>query len=178
MYAQLRGLFCFILILKMENKRLTELEKCTIAKERGIAYNSITGELFNTLGDLISRKDKDGYIYVLFTIKKHAYKIMGHRYAWFLHYGELPKNVIDHIDGNSSNNKIENLRDVTHQQNTFNRKKAKGYSQNKHTKNFEVRIRYNNVKYYLGCFKSEEDARNAYLEAKNIYHIIPTSQTN
>lgn len=43
--------------------------------------------------------------------------------AWLLTYGTLPAGVIDHIDGNPSNDKIENLRDVSHRLNMQNTKK-------------------------------------------------------
>ena len=43
-----------------------------------------------------------------------------HRIAWLLHYGEWPDGEIDHVDGNPANNRITNLRDVSHKMNTHN----------------------------------------------------------
>lgn len=44
-----------------------------------------------------------------------------HRMIYLWHHGYLPK-TLDHIDGNRENNKIENLRQATQQQNCLNRK--------------------------------------------------------
>lgn len=46
-----------------------------------------------------------------------------HRVVWVLHNGSIPDQmVIDHIDGNRSNNSIKNLRCVTHSSNAKNKK--------------------------------------------------------
>jgi len=46
-----------------------------------------------------------------------------HRVAWFLHHGAWPMGEIDHINGNAQDNRIANLRDVTHKENTRNMKR-------------------------------------------------------
>lgn len=43
-----------------------------------------------------------------------------HRLAWLYTYGSFPKNHIDHIDGDGTNNKIKNLRSVTRTENQKN----------------------------------------------------------
>jgi hypothetical protein len=60
----------------------------------------------------------------------------------------------------------------TCQQNNFNTC-AKGYTWNKPAKKWMAQINLNKKHMYLGCFDTEEEARNAYLEAKKIYHIMP-----
>lgn len=46
-----------------------------------------------------------------------------HRIVWVLHFGEITEGYfVDHIDGNSENNLIENLRVIPHKINTRNRK--------------------------------------------------------
>jgi hypothetical protein len=79
--------------------------------------------------------------------------------------------IIDHIDRNPLNNILTNLRIVSHQQNTFN-KISKGYSWSKRDNNWKAQIRVNYKKMYLGSYDTEEEARQAYLEAKAKYHII------
>jgi hypothetical protein len=60
----------------------------------------------------------NGYKYVLIRPKNYLL----HRIIFLLHHGFCPK-VIDHIDGNGLNNKIENLREATLSQNQANYKK-------------------------------------------------------
>lgn len=49
-------------------------------------------------------------------------KFKAHRVAWALHYGEWPAGLIDHINHDRSDNRIENLRDVDDQGNARNQK--------------------------------------------------------
>jgi len=79
---------------------------------------------------------------------------------------------VDHINGDKLNNHISNLRMVTHQQNHFNRTKAKGYYWHKHSKKWMAKITVNYKDKYLGSFDTEQEAREAYLSAKKILHII------
>jgi len=43
-----------------------------------------------------------------------------HRVAWAIYYGEWPKQIIDHINGEKSDNRITNLRDVSNSVNMRN----------------------------------------------------------
>jgi len=80
--------------------------------------------------------------------------------------------VIDHIDGDKLNNSVENLRITNGNGNQQNRKNVKGYYFNKKLNKYHARIRVNGKRIHLGLFDTKEDAHNAYLDAKNIYHII------
>ena len=150
---------------------MTELERCEFAKKKGFTYDPITGELKGVRRKTIISQ-KVGYINCGIYYKGKNYSLLGHRLAWYLHYGELPKNHIDHIDGDRTNNKIDNLRDVTKHQNSFNLTKAKGYYWNKQRKKFQSYIKLNDKHIHIGLFSTESDARNAYLEAKKKYHVI------
>lgn len=57
------------------------------------------------------------------TISICGVKYQVHRIIWVLHHGEIPEQMaIDHIDGNRSNNSIENLRCTTYSINAKNKK--------------------------------------------------------
>lgn len=79
---------------------------------------------------------------------------------------------VDHIDGCRNNNQISNLRMVTCQKNQWNHTKAKGYCWHKNKGKWYARIALNSKNKNLGFFDTEQEARDAYLEAKKIYHII------
>jgi len=117
-----------------------------------------------------------GYKRFQFGVKKKQYCFKIHRLIYWLHNPDWDimdssrDNAIDHIDGNTLNNNIENLRVVSHQENNWNRTKAKGYSRFKNK--WIAGIRLNGKSIHLGLFDNEDDARNAYLEAKKIYHVI------
>jgi hypothetical protein len=80
-----------------------------------------------------------------------------------------PKIQIDHINRDKLDNSIENLRVVTHQENQFNRDfKGYGFYRGK----WRARIGIDGKRISLGYYDTEEEAREAYLEAKKKYHII------
>jgi len=82
------------------------------------------------------------------------------------------KRQVDHRNGIRHDNRLENLRLVTHQQNNFNRTKALGYCWNKQMNKWMAKIALDGRRIHLGYFVIEEDARNAYLNAKLKYHEI------
>jgi hypothetical protein len=104
-----------------------------------------------------------------------------HRIIYWLHNPDWdlhnPKLLIDHIDGNTQNNDISNLRSVTKQENSFNTN-AKGYTWDKRDKKYRARIKVNEKHISLGYFDKKEDARQAYLTAKAIYHLIDGEVAN
>jgi hypothetical protein len=107
-------------------------------------------------------------------IKNKRY--LTHRLIYLYHHGYIPKEI-DHIDGNPSNNKIENLREVTHQQNLMNQKSQcgcssiyKGVCWDKQTNKWIVHIKINGKQKHLGRFKSEINAAKAYNKAAIKFH--------
>jgi len=77
---------------------------------------------------------------------------------------------IDHINGDKSDNRLENLRVCTQQQNNFNRKKSGGTSKYKGVSKVKsgkwvVYIKKNRKNNNLGCFECEIEAAKVYDEA-------------
>ena len=77
--------------------------------------------------------------------------------------------LVDHIDGNGLNNQKSNLRFASQAQNLRNTGKRSAYKKYKGTSlkrdRWEARICFNNQKFYLGSFESEEEAAEAYDKA-------------
>ena len=147
-------------------------ERIKLAIERGYTCNPETGDIFGIKGKLIKAKSDNGYIY--FGVKDYLNNkiwMKGHQFVYYWVNKEVV-DCIDHINGVKCDNRIENLRSVTNQENQFNRKGTKGYTFDKLLKKYKTQIRLNNELKYIGLFNTEEEARKAYLDAKNEYHII------
>lgn len=103
-------------------------------------------------------------------------KYLGHRAAWLHHYGAWPDGVIDHINGDKGDNRICNLRDVTHQVNNENRRNKSHHNKTGFmgvivtNGKFRARILVNRKNIHIGMFDTPEEANLAYIEAKRIYH--------
>jgi len=80
-------------------------------------------------------------------------------------------NQIDHRDGNRSNNNIDNLRCVTNQKNQWNTN-SKGYAYHKRDKKWRAQIKLNDKDIHLGCYNTETEAHNAYINIKKYLHNI------
>ena len=131
------------------------------------------------VGDIAGGLNQDGYIIIRFNFKQ----CRAHRLAWLFAYGKWPSNHIDHIDGNRSNNKINNLRDVTHQENSFNIKKVRsgsGYIGVTKRKNdsWQARIMLNGKYICVGHFDTPELASEAYNAATLKYFNIEDAYFN
>jgi hypothetical protein len=149
---------------------MTRKEKCELAIEKGFTYNPETGKVYGIYGKEIT-SEGNGYIKINLTLNNKNYYLKGHIFAWYFINKTVVKQI-DHINGIRLDNRICNLRSVTHQQNQWNKTKAKGYCWNKKANKFQASIRINNKQIYLGLFEKEEDANAIYLEAKKQYHII------
>lgn len=93
--------------------------------------------------------------------------VMAHRAAWAIHYGEWPKDLIDHIDGNPAHNRIANMREVDQAQNKANSGKRPnrsptsrfiGVQKIKATGRWGAAVVHNRQTHWCGTFPTEHDA--------------------
>ena len=151
---------------------MTREERCKLAVERGFTYDPETGKIFNRYGKETKRIAGKGYVNVCIKVEGKTYNLYGHHFVWYWVHRECDIDQLDHINGIRTDNRICNLRKVTHQQNQHNRTKAKGYSWRKSANKWQAQIRINGKKKHLGYYTTEEEARQAYLNAKKLYHIM------
>jgi hypothetical protein len=151
-------------------EKLSRFDKCRIALEKGITCNPETGIIIGIRDEKIGWLDTE-YIKFRVNYKEKHFDLKAHIFIYYCKYGEYDLNLkIDHINRIKDDNRIENLRLTTHSENLQNTN-AKGYSFDKKHNKYRACIQINKKKIDLGYFKLEEDARNAYIEAKKIYHI-------
>ena len=125
----------------------------------------------------IKSGDVAGWVHNGYTeIEINNKKYKAHRLAWLYVNGEIPKKLIDHIDGNRSNNKISNLREATHQTNSENYKMprtnksgVKNVSWYKNFNKWVVSISVKKTKKTIGYFDDLEFAELVAIEARNKY---------
>ena len=112
------------------------------------------GILYRKNGKKAGSLRTDNRIHI--TINYKTYK--SHRLIFLMHHGYLPE-MIDHIDGNSLNNDIKNLRAATRAENLQNSKLSKNNTSNvknvcwdKKLKKWKVSICVNNKAKYFGHY--------------------------
>ena len=123
-------------------------------KRRGINFGSPAGWV-----------DSRGYI----TITSKSISYQAHRIAWLIVHGKWPDSTIDHINGNPSDNRLDNLRDATYSENLANRRMhkrnpygLKGVCYDKRRKRYFASICCNFKSKFLGYYDTPELAHEAY----------------
>ena len=121
------------------------------------------------------------------SIYSNGYRMIGidwkytsaHRLAWLYVHGKMPETWIDHINGDKTDNRIANLRDVPPSMNSQNQRRPHadktscrlmGATWDKMWGNWKAQLRLKGRTIYLGRFKTAEEAHQAYLEGKRRLH--------
>lgn len=151
--------------MSLEKDTLNELFRY----EDGKLFWKVSNSNRVKVGDEAGCKEATGYTKI--NIGGKYYR--RHRLIYIMHNGHIPNRLmIDHIDENKNNDKLENLRAVTKQENNWNRTNNKGYYFEKRTNKYVAVIVKNRKQVYLGSYEKEDDARRAYLNAKSELHKI------
>jgi len=147
-------------------------------------YDEETGDLIwkikpsnrVSIGGVAGSYDKYGYRRLGYKSKNYFI----HRLVWAYVHGKFPPNDIDHIDGNPANNKIGNLRAVSHEENLKNSKLNKnntsgvaGVYWDKKTSKWMAHIGISGKKVHLGCFDDFFEACCARKSAESKYGYYP-----
>ena len=144
-----------------------------------LIYNPLTGVIIYRIsrggwkaGSMAGTIGSTGYR----TIRIDCTNYRSHRVGFLMHHGHLPK-MIDHINGDKLDNRINNLRECTASQNMRNREgwgasKFAGVSWFKRDCKWKSQIRMGNKRIHLGYFDSEGDAATAYVDAAKRFGLI------
>lgn len=132
--------------------------------------NKKAGGPTNTHPELVN-----GYWKTIVTLP-NGERVNGHRLAWALYYGVWPTKTLDHINGDGLDNRIENLREVSFNENQRNRKMpvhntsgCVGVYKSRTPNKWNARINHDNKFIYLGTFNSKEEAIEARKKAEKEY---------
>lgn len=155
----------------MINKELVE-EWLRYEPETGDFYWRKNRSSTARAGQKTGYRNKLGYIQIGLAGKIH----LAHRLAFLVTHGYFPK-YIDHINGNPSDNRIENLRECSQGQNLANTKKphnnrsgVKNVAWHKQSQSWHVRVWKNGKQNSFGYYKNLDEAAQVAREARVKIH--------
>jgi len=150
-----------------------QLQKIFSYKDGNLYWEIVTCSKLK-VGQKAGWSGKKGYLYSRVGYKSYAI----HRLIWIFHNGNIEDGkIIDHIDRNILNNKIENLRLATHSQN--NQNSAKKSTNSSGFKNvywsteksrWIAKCDVNGITKYGGAYKSLNDAVQAAILLRKKFH--------
>jgi len=159
---------------KLTRRRLMQI--LTYNPKTGLFTRNITISSRAKKGMIIGNKANHICGYIQISIDSCPY--LAHRLAVLYMTGKLPEYETDHINGNKADNRWENLRSVTVEINSQNRRKAQSNNKSgllgawfdKRTSKWKSQIKCGKKRITVGTFDTAIDAHKAYLNAKRKYH--------
>lgn len=116
-----------------------------------------------------ANQNKGGYRVISF----HQRQYLAHRIIWFLHTDEIPLGEVDHLNGIADDNRIANLRAVSHAINMRNARSANpnpehvvGVHKRRDCGKWVAKIGFEGKSRHLGYFSTFEEAKAARLKAQ------------
>jgi hypothetical protein len=142
--------------------------------KKRLNLNKETGVFtWNSTGKLAGYTNPDGYCFI--RLNYRLYRV--HRLVWLYEKGYFPSKELDHIDGNPSNNRLNNLRECSSSENKCNatlRKdntsKIKGVHFYKAAQKWQVYLSYKKTRHFLGYYESFLDACCVIITARQKLH--------
>jgi len=127
----------------------------------GVFVRLVTVNNRSKVGAVVGSPDKDGYLKM--GIKGKTYRL--HRLAFLFVEGYIPENQVDHKNGVVTDNRWENLREVSGLCNLQNCKMSKnnksgfnGVAWAKHAGKWRASIQINKKVIHIGLYKTATDA--------------------
>ena len=146
-------------------------ELFTYDKETGKLYWKAARQRIK-VGDEVGSDNGSGYLKT--KVNNKTYRL--HRLVFLMHKGYLPK-ILDHINGDRKDNRIENLRPVSLAQNAQNAKLNsknnsgyKGVFWVKSSKKWRGQVKCNGETIYLGEYNDIEEADRVVRAAREELH--------
>ena len=152
--------------------KLGQVELCQLQLKSVLSFNPETGVFIWTINAKAGRPGcaagslRNGYG----VIRIHNKMYLAHRLAWLYVHGHMPERI-DHINGDRSDNRIDNLRIADASQNGANKRRpenntsgAKGVKKIASGK-YAAILGVRGEKKWVGTFNSLQEASDAYLAA-------------
>jgi hypothetical protein len=128
----------------------------------------------NAKGSVAGTTTYQGYVAIAIAGKKY----LAHRLAWLYMTGEMPSDLLDHINGIKNDNRIANLRPANKILNGQNMPRLKSNNTSGYTgvvkcsrsSKWIAQINVNRQCKVIGRYATAEEASEAYLSYKKIHH--------